>query len=232
MEDKTYKFVKQDEISSLLDSIIKKENKDYRYEYPVSVFDPSHVTECPRRMIYRANGCMTENSISYPSIYNDLFAKKKWMEYFSKCKPIKIVDKNIVAADCHYNVSGNVDAILNMGDCLYVAKIQPVGQEDFSQINKKGAFKKHVVEVIVYIWLTELRDGLLLYENKNNNDYTIFHVKLYEPIIKSVTKKCLELMENKIQGIIPARPYKTKESNECMSCEFLKRCWEDKKVNA
>ena len=89
MEDKSYKFVKQDEISSLLDSIIKKENKDYRYEYPVSVFDPSHVTECPRRMIYRASGCTTENPFSYPSIYNELFAKRKWMEYFSKCKPIK-----------------------------------------------------------------------------------------------------------------------------------------------
>ena len=139
MEDKSYKFVKQDEISSLLDSIIKKENNSSSHEYLASVFDPSHVTECPRRMIYRANGCKLENSISYLPLYNELSVKNKWIDYFSKCKPIKVRDKNVVAADCHYNISGNVDAILNIGDCLYVAKIQPVSQEDFSQINKKGA---------------------------------------------------------------------------------------------
>ena len=227
-EDKTFKFIKIDEVSSLLGSIIKEENKEYFHKYPVSVFDPSRVTECPRRIIYRANGCVPENSASCPLIRHELFTKKKWLEYFEKCKSIKIVDKNVVAADCHYNISGTVDAILNIKDCIYVIKIQPVNQEDFVQIHKKGAFKKHVVELIIYIWLTELRDGLLLYENKNDNDYIIFHVKQYEPIIKSVIKKCLELMENKICGIIPLRPYKTKESNECIACEFLRKCWEDK----
>ena len=223
-EDKAIKFVRTDEISSLFDSLIRQEDRENCHNFYVSVFDPSHLTECPRRIIYRAQGCNPE-SFSYLNTMGELFARKKWLEYLGKCKSIKVVDKNIVAADCHYNISGNVDAVLNIGDCNYVAKIQPVNNSDFKQIEEKGAIKKHVVELIVYMWLTELRDGLLLYENQNTYKYTVFHVKPYAPVIKSVIKKCSGLMESKIQGVIPVRPYKTKDANECKVCEFSKKCW-------
>lgn len=231
LEDKIYKFVKIDDTSSMFDSLIQKNNQQRLYGYPSSVFDPSHITECPRRIIYRASGCISENTSSYLSSYDFLFSKKKWIEYLSQCKNIKVIDKNVVAADCHYNVSGNADVIINMGGVVYVVKIQPVNANDFVQIKKKGAYKKHVVELITYIWLTELYDGLLLYENKNNNEYITFHVKQYEPIIKSIMKKCLGLMENKIMGVIPPRPYKCKDSSECILCEFRKQCWQEKNKN-
>lgn len=224
-EDKTNKFIKIDEFSSLLESLIQKENDKHSIAYPVSVFDPAHLTECPRRIIYRANGCVPETSLPYLNIVNELFNRKKWLEYLSKCKSIKIIDKNLVTADCHYNISGNADAILSMDGNNYVIKIQAVSDDEFNQINKKGAFKRHVIELMVYMWLTELQDGLLLYENQNTNKYTVFHIKPYDPIIKSVTKKCTDLMEDKIQGNIPNRPYKTKDSSECGLCEFSKQCW-------
>jgi hypothetical protein len=227
-EEKENKFVKEDEVSSLFGSLIKQESERRSWNYPTSVFDPSHITECPRRMIYRANGCTPETNVSYLIANNEIHLKKKWTEYLSKCRSVRVIGKNVVTADCHYNISGNIDAILNIGERNYVTQIQLVQDEEFKQIRKKGAFKKHVVEMIVYIWLTELRDGLLLYENKDSNEYTVFHVKIYEPVIKSVIKKCLGLMENKIQGTIPSRPYKTKDSNECIVCEYSKKCWEKK----
>jgi len=230
-EDKTHKFVRSDDVSSLFDSLIRKNGEEHSLEYPVSVFDPSHLTECPRRIIYRANGCKSEKSIPYLTAHNQLFIRKKWLEYLAKCKSIKMINKNVVAADCHYNISGNVDAILNIGDIVYVTKIQTLNNEDFLRVQKKGAFKKHVIETIVYIWLTELRDGLLLYENQDTNEYMSLHIKLYEPIIKSVMKKCLGLMEDKIQGVVPPRPYKSDSSSECVVCEFTKKCWQEKNKN-
>ena len=224
MDNKASKFVKTDEVTSLFDSLIQKENDSKLSIFPSCVFHPSHLTECHRRIIYRANGCK-HNLNSYLVTIDDNFTIKKWVEYFSKCKSIKMVGSNVVVADGHYNISGNVDTILNINDCNYVIKIQPVCEDNFEQINTKGAIKKHVVELIVYMWLTELKDGILLYENKNTNKYVVFHIKPYDPIIKAVLKKCLALMENKIQGILPERPYKVVDANECKLCEFSKQCW-------
>lgn len=229
-EEKTSKFVKKDEISSLFDFILKEGRKKL-HQYPSSSFDPSRLTECPRRIIYRANGCSSENLDTYLSTHHELFAKKKWIEYFESCKSINVLYKNAPLADCHYNISGNIDVVLKIGGCNYVVSIMELNQEDFIKLGKNGAFKRHVVEVMIYIWLMELHDGLLLYENKNNNDYSIFHVKLYEPIVRSIIKKCLDLIENKMQGIIPKRPYDKKESNECLVCEFSKKCWDGKEKN-
>ena len=224
-DEKVQKFVKMDEISSLLNTCIQKEN-DYRSSRcPSSVFDPSHITECTRRIIYRANGVNQEKNPSYLLMQDELFSRKKWFEYFEKSRFVKVIDKNIITADCHYNISGNADIILKIIDSIYVVKIQPLSCEDFARVQKEGAFKRHVIETMIYVWLLEIHDGLLLYENKNTNDYVVFHVQEYAPIIKSVMKKCTELMENKIQGTIPSRPYKTKESVECCKCEFNQQCW-------
>jgi hypothetical protein len=157
-----------------------------------------------------------------------LFAKKKWLEFLNKFSDLRIIDRNVTVADCHYNVSGNIDIILNIGGKIFITKIQPVNHDDFAQVKEKGAFKKHVIEMIVYMWLSETNDGLLLYDNQNTNCYRIFHIKGYSPVIKSVMKKCLELLEYKIQGRIPNRPYKSTGVEECNLCEFKKECWREK----
>jgi hypothetical protein len=227
-EDQTSKFIKVDEISRLLEHIISEESKTLSVDYPVSVFDPATVTECPRRMIYRANGCKSEMQADYHCMQSMLFTKQKWIDYFKRSRKIKLVDKFIVTADCHYNVSGNADAVIKMGERLYVVKVQPICSEDFYRIKERGAAKKHIVESLVYMWLTEIHDGLLLYENQDTNECNVFHVRMYEPVIRSVMKKCLGLMENKVQGTIPERAYKHKGSNECQECEFINKCWEEK----
>ena len=222
-----YRFVQRDEISKSLESLINQNNIDKSIFYPTTNFDPSRITECPRRIIYRVNGISSSiNYRSYLEIMDQIFSKQKWMEIFSKSKGIKIVEKNVVSADCHYNISGNIDAILNMGGKLYVIKIQRIDAEQFSQIESKGAFKKHVIEIIIYLWLTEVYDGILLYDNLNQ--YRVFHIKYYSPIIQSITSKCLSLMDYKMKGEIPDRPYKNEKSSECVKCEFCQTCWKEK----
>jgi hypothetical protein len=60
-------------------------------------------------------------------------------------------------------------------------------------MRENGAFKKDVIEIMVYMWLTETKGGILLYENKDSNEYSIFYVDFYIPIINSIKKKCLAL---------------------------------------
>jgi len=226
-ENLKYRFIQRDEASKSLESLIDSNNLEKSILYSVTSFDPSRITECPRRIIYVVNGVVSPSHYkSYLEIMDRVFSKQKWMEIFSKSKGIKVVEKNVVSADCHYNISGNIDAILNMGGKLYVLKTQRIDAEQFSQIESKGAFKKHVIELMIYLWLTEVNDGMLLYDNVNQ--YRVFHIKYYSPVIQSITSKCLKLIDYKMKGEIPDRPYKNEKSLECVQCEFRKTCWREK----
>lgn len=226
-EDKDFSFVKKDEFSSLIERLIQEENTFRSVVSPVSTFNPSNMTECPRRMVYRAMGTKEEPiRYSYLEFNNHAFIKKKWLVCIKNCRTVKVLEENLVAADCNYNITGNVDAVINVNGIVAVLKICPVTNEDFCKIITRGALKKHVVAIMIDMWLTELNDGILFYENQDTNKYLVFHTKPYRPIIKSVQRKCLELENHRINGSMPVKPYKKENSSECSQCEFFKKCWQ------
>ncbi len=219
-------FVKKDQVTTRLEQIIDGEICARSKESPKTTFSPDIITECPRKLIYGVMGNNKQNeSTFYLKISSDIYTKKKWIEYFSKFKSIKLLESNLVAADCNYNMSGMIDAVISVDDVPFVVKIFPVSEERFLTIRSKGASKKDVIEVLIYMWLAELKHGLVIYENENTHKYEVFDVEPYKPIIIAVKNKCLMLSECKIKGEIPEKPYKTKTAKECRSCSFLNKCW-------
>jgi len=219
-------FFKRDEKSEMLEDIIRKEND--RRSIPVidSSFDPSRITECGRRMIYRSIG--TPHRKSHVSYIDDLTYKStvnRWLDILIHCLNIRVLGKDIVTADSKYNITANVNALISFNNDVYVTQIKPVSNNDFNKILKTGALKKDVVEITIYLWLMELTDGLLLYSNNESNDFTVIHVEPYTPIITAIKSKCETMMRNKINGALPERPYKDESSPECKCCEFKNECW-------
>jgi len=220
------KFVVEDDVSEFFDFIITDQIGSKSESVFDSGFNSSHMTWCPRRMIYCSQGVNPDrNSKSYIDISTDLAVKNKWIGYFKKCRGVKIVNQIIRASDCNYNIHGDIDAILKTSDIEVVAKFQAVDNMDFQMVNKKGAFKNHVVELMTNMWLAETVNGLLVYENKNDQKYKMFHVKQYRPVIVSIQMKCLKLFKELIKGFVPDRPYKQK-AKECGRCEYYIKCWE------
>lgn len=219
------KFSKIDDRSKLLDTIIQDED-ELRTTPPInSTFDPLLLTECPRRLLYRIVGASHSTSVSYIKNQHKLAIKNKWINILKGCKKINFQQENAVVADAKYNITGKIDAIISFDLDIYVTQIKSVSNEDFINIKEKGALKKDVVESIIYLWLLEAKDGLVIYDN-NNGDHEIFHIEPYQPIIKSVRSKCQEMMRNKMEGSLPERPYKDSSSSECGFCEFVGTCWE------
>ena len=221
------KFVGKNKDSKFLESIIEQKNEGYKKDFSSS-FHPSTITECPRRLVYRTKEYTTGNKNEYLDKMDVTFRIMKWIEFFRKMKSIQVLSSDFIAADCHYNISGKIDAILKINGNNYVTKIYPINSLNYAKIGQNGAFKKHVIEIMIYMWITETTGGILLYENKDNNEYLIFNVDLYIPIINSVKKKCLNLIDCKIDNRLPNCPYKDKKSAECLICEFNKKCLEEK----
>jgi len=220
------KFVCRDETSKSMEELVS-DLKSISPDFPIdSSFFPSQITECPRRIIYRVRGTtyISKESI-FKCVKKESF-KNKWISLLEKSKSIKVLHKDVIASDCNYNLYSKADCVINLkGDILAVKSIQ-VTKDEFNQVYKKGAMKKHVIEMVVYIWLLEVDSGLIIYESEEE-DFYIFHIKPYKSIINSVIDKCTKLCDFKLKGQIPNRPYKL-ESKECEVCEYKSLCWKNK----
>ena len=219
------KFIKQDDFSKSIDALIASENEKRSCDALSESFDSSRITECPRRLYYRSIGNVSQNKISYLEFKHQQFAKKKWLDVLGHSNKVKIVDANVEVADCNYNLTGKIDVILKCDSEIMLLNIYSLKAEDFEEVKEKGAYKKHAVEIIVNRWLVEKGESLLIYENRNNSDYIVFHIDLYNYIVEAIKKKCLMLLSHKFRGRTPSRSYKTNFSKECNNCEFSNECW-------
>jgi len=226
--DQEKKFIRNDSMSESFSSIIDEESKRKRSFFSNS-FDSENITNCERRIVYRSNGYEIKDSTDDFLKRNSIeFTRKKWVYVFDKCPSIKVIDRHVYSlADCHYNISGYVDAIIGIEDKIVSVKVQPVNDDYFEKIKLKGASRKHAIDLMICIWLSESDDGFLIYDNTNNNKYMVYHVNVYAPVIRSVKNKCLSMMKHKFNGSLPEKPYKSNLSEECIVCEFSKKCWED-----
>ena len=216
-------FVRQDELTNRLRSLLTGENEKRSTILINGSFDPAELTECPRKLFYKATG--PHHGATYFSQNTQSFVREKWLSYFDKCSRIRVAKKHIVATDRNYNISGYADAVIEIGEYLAVITIKGVEASIYEIIKEQTARKKDIVELMIYSWLLEIKDGILIYENLNNQEYIIFHIIPYRPIIESIKKKCLDLFCMKSKLVEPERPYKTKASKECKKCQFNIKCW-------
>lgn len=217
------KFVCKDSVSEFLEGKIR-ESKIPFISVADSSFHPSRITQCPRRIIYRSRGEKGVLKESRFILAKQDHLKFKWISLLDNLdNSIRVLHKNVDASDCNYNLHDKVDAIININGDIFAIKAIYVRKEEFNEILSRGALKKHVVEMIVDIWLLEVDGGCLIYESDDN--INVFHIKPYRPIIESVVKKCEMLCDYKIKGLIPNRPYKS-VSKECSVCEYEALCWD------
>jgi hypothetical protein len=146
----------------------------------------------------------------------------KWCEVFESGELIEIMETEFLAADCNHNVYSVIDIVGNISETPVVINIEEISNEDFLSGSAK---RKHVIDTIVQMWLAEVNDGFLLYENSFSKEYNIFHILPNVSVLNAVKKKLISLNDSKITGTLPERKYETSNSKECKECRYCDRCW-------
>lgn len=177
------------------------------------IFNSEHITECDRRIIYRSfvNICEKQEKIKN---YNNISFKNKWIDLLINLDEFEYVKSNFLAYDGNFNLHGNIDLVLRKNN-------KPIL---FSFINDKELQRKYEVDIILKLWMSEIQHGIIILEN--TNQYDIFHYKCFKPIVISACKKCKDLLNYKIKGVLPEKKYEERNSVECSNCEYNKICWE------
>ncbi len=142
---------------------------------------------------------------------------------------------------------GHVDAILDLrlDESSDIPSDAPEEDShvvvDFKSINSFGFKKligptdKHIKQMQIYLFLSGLKVGKFLYENKDDQKFRQFLVERDDNYIDQRTEEAKKLKyvishtNSEGQPVLPSRPshYK-RNTKECLECKFNSHCWGSK----
>ena len=147
---------------------------------------------------------------------------EKWKKVFLANKSFDIVTTSYACADIKYNIVGTIDLIIKVVDDPRKPLIVMLKKKNVDDINNGKVLRKDIVEIMANMWMSEIADGILIYENEQDMNIEVFHIIPDTCLINSIKDTCKNIF--KIVKTVPDRPY-SGVSDECKKCYFRKLCW-------
>jgi CRISPR-associated protein Cas4 len=117
-------------------------------------------------------------------------------------------------------VRGRADAIISFKGEPYVVEIKSVNSVKFK---KNEPDFDHIRQLQLYLYFFNIKKGILIYENKDNQDLKEFVIEYDENIVKKSISFFNSLKENVEKSIIPEIP-KDIEDWRCEYCPYVVEC--------
>ncbi len=157
------------------------------------------------------------------------------------CSGRKFQYEEVGFYDADTMIGGHVDAILDLRGQGNVP--EDLSDEDghmivdFKSIRSE-AFRKlvapkesHFIQMQTYLFLSGLKTGKLLYENKNDQKFREFLTPRDENCIQKIRsggealKKIVTSTNSQGLRTLPPRAHKRNNVKECVECSFRSHCW-------
>lgn len=214
----------RDAVAERMDVVLDRAAGRTNVSITSDAFLSNHITECDRRIMYRV---YREEETEKRDDAGD-FAKdavvKSWVRLLNEKSSVKVLDTACLLDDARYSISGKADAVVSFQGVSAVLRLVPVCSE-IEEIKKKGAKRRHTVDLMLLSWMADIHHGFLIYVDTYVGTHCTYHVVPLRPIVRSACEKCKRLNDIKLGGGLPDRVYETKNSKECQSCEYSATCW-------
>lgn len=156
---------------------------------------------------------------------------KKWQEMFERTGVAVKNEKQ------HYNncyVTGTPDSVIELGNKRYVVEIKTTNEKNFKSMTKLPIGTKRQIEF--YMYLTGIPNGIVIYENTNNNNYEIYLVDYDREFVRKYVARQYKVKDGILKyinkGILPEKHKRCthKDAGRANSCAATKLCFETKKL--
>lgn len=223
MTERNKLFYAMDDLSVSVKSELKwniKKRQDYGNN---SIVRPENINQCSRRISYRINGFKFDES----AVLNNENLDKKdiWISRIGLLDNVKVKGINIEAGDISHGISGIADMVIRFENKLMDSVVLIYPSNNLGNILNGEPPRKDVMTMLMYMWLLEIKNGLILYYSIDNEDFELIHVIPYNPLINSMRDKLMDIQKKKMMGVLPERAHKEKTAIECTGCEFFNTCW-------
>lgn len=139
--------------------------------------------------------------------------------------------REIQVENKEYHFKGHCDGVIELikgnDDERYVVDFKTVRSEKFSYLKKPDPV--YVTQIRIYMWLLDIKQGIIFYEEKNSHEIKEFRVLQDEHHIEEIKKNAKKLWGVLQSKRIPAihERYR-KDRKPCYYCEYRDRCWAPK----
>lgn len=240
-------------IKIINEHLVEKQKKNQRPK--VENFYPSSVGVCSRAIVYSMIGypkkIPDERALL---IFENGHSFHNRMEKIFRDAGVLIADE-LPIKNAELKISGRSDAIIRdpeyvakdgestitllgfNGEALYEGVRDAVIIVELKSINDNGFSNRlskpkpeHVRQLQLYMHLTGLKRGILLYENKNNQNLKEFEVPYDADIASEVINKIKNVHTHVENKTLPDKEYE-RSSFECRYCDYKEICWPNNRVS-
>lgn len=201
-----------------------KNERDFKR---VDGFHPSYTNQCSRYWVYLFRGVPvvpTFTGHTYRIFDNGHAVHDRLYGYF-RDMGILVAEEISVQHD-DPPIVGTADGVMNWeGEKLI--ELKSISQEGFHyrQVHNKPK-DDHYRQAQVYMRCLGFNEGLVIYENKNNQRLLPLLIQRDDKFVDRVFKKWRKWHQAFLDDVLPVRPYKI-TSPKCQNCDVKSFCWSD-----
>jgi CRISPR/Cas system-associated exonuclease Cas4 (RecB family) len=188
-------------------------------------FHASNTNSCQRYMYYLFNGIEVppDHGPRTQRIFDNGHAMhERYNIYFEKMGIVLASEQPIWNDDPP--IESTLDLIIDWGGPKIV-ELKSINDGGFIYRRVAGAPKDdHYRQIQMYMKVTGIHEGYVIYENKNDQEILVFPVSLDEVFIEKLWKKLRKIYKAVQDDVKPVRPYK-QSGEKCQRCPLREHCW-------
>ena len=217
---------------------------------PVVRVYPSSIGKCTRSVVYKMLGYPVPlpEPIGLSRMENGDYFHSRMEERFAKMGILVAPELPILNEEL--NISGRTDAVIfnpNANESKYddvltlrdregkevwtgvnkeiaLVELKSINSKGFSRVLSKGPENGHPEQLLLYMYLTGIKQGLLLYENKNDQSLHEIWIDYDEVKVQKIIDKINTINHCVKTEVLPDREG-SRSSFVCGWCDFKDVCW-------
>lgn len=112
---------------------------------------------------------------------------------------------------------------------VIIVELKSISESGFKYLDRQGAKEAHIMQLMLYMHIMGVKQGMLLYENKNTQEMKEFFIGYDEDMSKKIIEKIHSANRHVAENTLPEKEFERSDF-ECMYCDFKDMCWPVKNV--
>lgn len=129
---------------------------------------------------------------------NGDYVHMRFTKAFAEMGILVAAEINAVSNDL---IHGRLDCIITDREKNYIVEMKSCSMWTFNKLDKP--LDAHELQIQTYLYYMNIEDGILLYENKDNQTIKTFDIKLDRPKVEKIIKELEQLKKNIAEGVEP-----------------------------
>jgi CRISPR/Cas system-associated exonuclease Cas4 (RecB family) len=202
-------------------------------------FSPSTIVygngKCPRYWFLAFSGADFKSTIDAKSgatMLNGTYVHDRLQKIMVDAELVKEIEREVTYSDPP--IRGFIDLVVEQDGEEILGEIKSARDAAFEEISMSHTPKTyHLIQLLLYMYITDTKEGFVMYENKDNQELCVLPVMLNDRT-KKIVEDILEWMREVRKAFdddkMPDRVF-TKTSYACAGCPVKDTCWKEERVD-